>query len=438
VTLLRQTYSLLLNTVGYGTLPFLRSKAKGDPVFRNGRLGRFEVQSPESGSPRIWFHAVSVGEVTGAIPTLNALTNELPNSRVFLTAATQQGFRFACAQTSDRAVVLPFPMEFEPALQRAFQFIRPDLYVAFESEFWPNLFRVLERNRVPAILLNGRLSDRSANWYGRFGPLFRPIFEQFSWLAMLDRPDVENALKLGARPDRTMALGSSKYDWLTTRVQPHKILSWRKILDIPSEVPVVVGGSLRRSECTELPGIFRALNEIRPDCIGIFAPRHIDQVPNMAQYLNNNNIPFHLLTHLEQSMEPRRHSVVIVDRMGALFDLYGLGDLVFCGGTLEPVGGHNILEPAAWSKPVFYGPHIEKVYNEHSTLQATQGSFQVRDADELLRRWCYWISRPQELKPYGENAKLALGRFQGVSERQVELIMRTLAENSVDNPAVHK
>jgi 3-deoxy-D-manno-octulosonic-acid transferase len=258
-------------------------------------------------------------------------------------------------------------------------------------------------------------------------PLFRPIFEQFDWLAMHSEADRRNVLKLGARPDRTLVLGSSKYDGLSSRADPSRVAHWRHVLQLPQDAVVVIGGSLRRSECTELLDIFQELGKSEERLVGLFVPRHLEQIPNMVQWLVNRGVPFQLLSSIEARGEARRDAVVLVDRIGILFDLYGLGDLIFCGGTLEPVGGHNILEPAAWEKPVFYGPNVQKVRHEHLTLQAFGGSFEVRDADELLEVWNTWIGRLDILRRHGERAGQALQALGGVVVRQVQLIQSVLA-----------
>jgi 3-deoxy-D-manno-octulosonic-acid transferase len=151
------------------------------------------------------------------------------------------------------------------------------------------------------------------------------------------------------------------------------------------------------------------------------------QVPNMTRWLDDQKIPFQLLSQIETGVERRSSSVILVDRIGILFDLYALGDLIFCGGTLEPFGGHNIVEPAAWGKPVFYGPHLQKVSDEHNILQSSKGGFLVQDSRDLLQQWSYWIRHLSELRQHGENAKEALLKVGGVSASQVELIMSALA-----------
>lgn len=421
---------MFLYTAGWGLLPLMMSKAKDDVLFSKGRFGDYNEEISQHGRPRVWFHAASVGEVGGAIPIMHNLHNRLQHATIFLTVSTPQGFHFARTQLPDWARVLAFPLDFTQTLKRAFDQLRPDIYVALESEFWPNLYHFLERHRVPAVLLNGRLSKQSAKIYGLLRPLFQPIFGQFQWLAMHSEEDLRNVLSLGAKPERTMVLGSSKYEGLLTRTQPEKPEKWRKTLQLPAGTPVIVGGSLRRSECIELLEVYRRLKEIEPQLAAIFAPRHMEQLPNMTHWLESRGIPFQFLSRLENSLEKRYAPIVLVDRIGVLFELYALGDLIFCGGTLAPIGGHNILEPAAWKKPVFYGPYLQKVDYEHRILLGFEGSFVVQNSDDLFRTWSYWIKNLPELQEHGTNAMLALEKLGGVTAKQVELIVSTLLEKT--------
>lgn len=427
-------YNLILNTLGLGALPYVWSKTRNDPVFFKGRLGLYEEECAQTKSmeglrPRIWFHAASVGEVNGAIPTLLVLLDRLPGAAVSLSVATPQGFRFARAELPGGVRVLPFPLDYPWVLKRAFRALRPDLYVALEGEFWPNLYGLLAHDHVPCILLNGRLSHRSAERYGLLKPVFRPLFDQFRWLAMLSQEDRNHVLSLGVQEERTLVLGSSKYDGLLLRSSPQRASAYGRFLDLSPRVPVVIGGSLRRSECVQVLEVFQRLREIRPDAVGLFAPRHLERLPSMVEWLERRSIPFQLLTHLEQGKEKRYSSVILVDRMGILFDLYALGDLIFCGGTLEPIGGHNIVEPAAWEKPVFYGPHLQKVSSEHTILQFFGGSFLVSDSQDLFRQWSHWIQNISGLMDHGKGAREALGKLGGVAEKQVDLILKVLSES---------
>jgi 3-deoxy-D-manno-octulosonic-acid transferase len=419
-------YNLLLNTAGYAAVKTMISRSPEEQEFWKGRMGDYGAAAVPAGSPRIWCHAASVGEVSGALPTLTGLLSAWPGAVMVLTVGTWQGYRAARTRAPESVAVLPFPLDFRRVLEKAFLTIRPDLYIAFESEFWPNLAAFLRKGGVPPVLLNGRVTRRSLERYRLMKPLFRPIFSQFEWLAMHSEEDRRHVLKLGSRPERTLVLGSSKYEGLSARVDPAGPARWREVLQLPEDVVTVIGGSLRRSECTAVLDVFLQLARTEPRLAGLFVPRHLEQIPNMVRWLEGRNVPFQLFSRIEAREEPRRESVVLVDRIGILFELYGMGDLIFCGGTLEPIGGHNILEPSAWRKPVFYGPHVEKVRHEHLTLQSFGGSFEVRDAGELLQTWSNWLGRLDVLRRHGERAGDALRSLGGVVERQVGLVRSVL------------
>jgi len=393
-----------------------------DSEFRRGRLGFYEGLKIPGGRPRIWCHAASVGEATGAIPTLTALKKSLPNAVVFLSSGTPQGLKFARVQLPADVAVFPFPLDFSSSVSRAISSLQPDLFVNFETEFWPNFFQELNTRGIPALLLNGRISSSSERFYRLFSPLFRPVFEQFTYMAMDSNEDMERAVRIGAPPSKIAVLGSSKYDGLAERASRQKADFWKELLDIRN-VPVLIEGSLRGSESIELMRVYQQLRCHSAGLLGIFAPRHMENIPRMIEWLSKENIAYDLLSRIEDGSRRRTASVVLVDRIGVLFEIYSVGDLIFCGGTFEPVGGHNILEPAAWSKAVFYGPHLKKVLHEHRILRDFGGSFLAAGPDDLLFQWKKWLGDLGGLRRNGEAANRALHSLKGVVDRQVELIL---------------
>lgn len=429
-TLLEQTVSWCLNAGSRLLLPPLCRRLRNHPEFLQGRLGNFSLPPTDGQEPRIWFHAASVGEVNGAIPVLHLTRKHLPQAFICLSVGTPQGYEFAGSQLPHWARVIPFPVDVPWIVEKSLREIRPNLYVGFESEFWPVLLGHLRQAGVPALLLNGRLSRRSAQRYGFLRPLFQPLFQHFRWMAMHSEEDRQNLLTMGVSPERTLVVGSSKYDGLRLRVRPEAAARWREIMRFPENMPVVLGGSLRRSECTGLLEVFYRIQKDKGSCLGIFAPRHLHHIPAMAEWLDGHGVPFQMLSDIERERRTRNAPVVLVDRIGILFELYAVGDLIFCGGTLEPIGGHNILEPAAWSKPAFYGPHVEKVAEEHKVLTERQGSFPVRDFDDLFQQWAHWLQHLPELKTFGENAGEALNFLCGAAEKQLNLLLLTLSESS--------
>jgi 3-deoxy-D-manno-octulosonic-acid transferase len=430
LTLTLYGYNLMLSTLGLGlaSLHHHGKRARSEACFWEGRFAHYQPVSPRvvQGRPRIWLHAASVGEVTGAMATVHTLRRRYPRAALRLTTGTPTGFAFARQHLGDVAEILPFPLDFPWVLHRALQHLQPDLYVALESEFWPNLFWFLRRNKTPALLLNGRLSERSARNYALLRPLYEPVLRQFHWLAMHSAADRNRAIALGAVPERTLVLGSAKYDCLLARASAKPTARWRELLRLDKATAVLIGGSLRGAECTTLLQVFASLHQDHPQLLGIFVPRHLEQLPTMQKWLQARQIPFQLLSNLVDQQELRFAPVVLVDRMGVLFELYALGHLIFCGGTLEPIGGHNILEPAAWGKPVFYGPPIDKVAQEHHCLSAVGAGFMVADAQSLAEPWKRWIQEPPQLMVHGAAAPQAIQRLGGVAEQQVELIASVL------------
>lgn len=417
-----------MKVFGYEILAFLSRKSLKDPEFRKGRLGFIRGITGLGKTPRIWFHAVSVGEVTGAVPTLLALMKKLPEAAFFLSVGTPQGLRFAREQVPEEVAVFPFPLDFPKCVARAVAVVRPNLFVAFETEFWPNFYRRLALSGVPALLLNGRVSESSERFYTFFSSLLSPVFERFDRMAMRSGEDADRVVRIGAPRGKVLVLGSSKYEGLAQKALKERAEFWRKLLRIGEGGPVLVGGSLRGSECFAVPRIFQKLRELSPGLIGIFAPRHLHNIPKMVRLLCDMKIAYDLLSDIESGNRQRTAPVILVDRIGVLFEIYSLGDLIFCGGTLEPVGGHNILEPSAWGKAVFYGPHLKKVSHEHRILHSFGGSFLVADEEDLLAQWKRWVVRLDALDEHGLRAAEALGTFSGVVDRQVELILETLSK----------
>lgn len=418
-------YNLFLDSIESGIIAYLSRKPLKDPEFRTGRLGFYDDRIIPAGSPRIWCHAVSVGEVTGAIPTLAELKRRMPGAVVCMSGGTPQGLKFARRQLGIDIPVFPFPLDFSKCVSRAISAVDPDLFVGFESEFWPNFFRELESRNIPALLLNGRISGSSEKFYRLCSPLLKPVFDRFRYMAMHSGEDRERAVRLGVTPEKVLALGSSKYEGLIRKASRERAVYWKKLLNTGS-VPVLIGGSLRGTEAIDLLRVFQRLRRFSTELVGIFAPRHMENIPKMRDWLKEQNIPHELLTWIERDDRGRTAPVVLVDRMGALFDIYSTGALIFCGGTLEPIGGHNILEPAAWSKAVFYGPHLQKVLHEHRILNNFGGSFQVADPEDLFCRWKIWVDNTGGLQKHGEAAHRALSSFNGVVGRQVELILECL------------
>ncbi|WP_448384283.1 3-deoxy-D-manno-octulosonic acid transferase [Desulfosoma sp.] len=401
--------------------------AQGERNFWRSRLFVDKAPKPVPAGPRIWFHAASVGEVNGSLGIFKRLGAACPRAALFLSVGTPQGYRFARSHVPDGVQVFPAPVDVPWAVCRTVSRLRPDLFVALESEFWPVLHWCLRKHRIPVVLLNGRVSKRSVGRYRRLSFVFGRVFRAIRWASVKTVEDARRLASLGVPAHRIAVMGSAKYDSLADRADTSVIDAWRRRLEIPDGTPVVVGGSLRGAECRILLEIFKDLKDDHPDLVGLFAPRHLDRVPQMIQWLERHHLPYELLSSfLSQTPKGRGSDWVVVDCIGHLFELYGLGDLIFCGGTLVPVGGHNIVEPVAWGKRVYYGPYTDKVFEEHRVLSRYGVGVMVPDAETLSHRWRDALAAGPLSESAKGAARQALDELTGAADRQVAGLRRFL------------
>jgi 3-deoxy-D-manno-octulosonic-acid transferase len=393
------------------------------------RLGRYGSEAPWPQQPRplLWLHAVSVGEVGVAAALIEALDRVRPGLGVMVSSTTHRGQEVARRRLAGRAHCIAFPLDVIVSVHWALRHFRPDLLVCLESELWPNLLAESQRLHIPTLLLNGRISQRSLRRYRKVRCLFGPILRNFAALAMISAPDAERIIELGAPAARVVVTGNLKGAGLTARVDWGRARRLRHMLWLDSDQPVLVAGSIRDRELSWLPDIFGRLADERADLVGIFAPRHLNRLGRLQEQFLRRGLAVQRLSRLEAGgAEARRCQVVLVDRMGVLFDLYGLADLVFCGGSLVPLGGQNILEPAAWGKAVFYGPHMDNFLEARELLEHVGCGITVQDPGELLEQLRYYLSRPQELEAMGKRAQAALENRHLVARTQAELIRDAL------------
>ena len=392
---------------------------------------RFGCYTPELGQrqalgPRLWIHAVSVGEVGVAGALVTALDRIRPDIDIVLSTMTPQGQELARGRLATRAHPIYFPLDFLGPVRRALRHLRPDLVVCLETELWPNFLGEAQRLGIPTVLLNGRISARSFPRYRRLRWLLAPLLGGFAGLAMISAADAERIIAMGAPAERVAVTGNMKGAGLLERAELNRAETLRRRLHIASDQPVVVAGSIRDRELAWLPEVFVELAKGRPDLVGIFAPRHLNRLGRLEEWFRRHSLPFQRYSCLADGREVRRAPVILVDGVGDLFDLYGVGDLAFCGGSLVPLGGQNILEPAAWGKAVFYGPHMENFLEERRLLEEGDCGISVRSRDELLERMAHHLSHLEELRVTGSKARAALEGRDRIALRQAELVRDVL------------
>ncbi len=390
------------------------------------RLGIKLPPPPPAGSPRIWLHGVSVGEILAAVPLVQELRRFLPRAAIMVTTGTETG------QAVARKNFIPlgaqvgyFPLDIPWAVSRYLEHLRPDIFVALESEIWPNFLTRARDRGVRLALVNARLSDKTFRRYLKYKRYVIDILDNIELIAAGSPQDFERWRSLGLSPGKVRLTGNLKIDRLLQTREPEKVEEFRQVIhgDAGAEPPAVfLAASTHPGEEDVVLEAYQALRDPYPALLLLLAPRHPERTPELGRVLKSFRLPFHLWSRLKSGRETRRHAVVIIDTIGDLFSFYGLADAAFVGGSLVPHGGQNILEPAAWSLAPIYGPHLHNFLWAKSILENAQAGTMIRDVPSLIAALRHLLDHPEERRRQGQRAQEALTPHQGAARRQAELV----------------
>jgi 3-deoxy-D-manno-octulosonic-acid transferase len=373
-------YSLVLAGLALAYLPvFLVRKVwgAGYPLALRERLGFVRVPPRAPDRPRFWVHAVSVGEVMAAVPLVEALRGRWPEADVILSTVTATGDRVARTRLGEAVTAITFPLDFPGATRRAVRRVAPTCFVGLETELWPNFLRALHRAGIPAVLANGRISDRSYRRYRRVRPLFRRVLDDVRLFCMQSEEDARRVIRLGAGPERVVVTGNLKMELPAGESGTEQL--WRRLLHLGA-APVLVAGSTHRGEESAVLEAFRAARPAAEGLRLVLAPRHPERVEEVESLVSAQGLRVVRRSRVGASDGAE---VILLDSVGELAGLYAVADVIFVGGSLVPVGGHNVIEPARHAKPIVFGPHMTNFREAAALLLAAGGGVQVRDAAEL-------------------------------------------------------
>jgi 3-deoxy-D-manno-octulosonic-acid transferase len=301
----------------------------------------------------IWIHAVSVGEVIAALPLIRALLDDYPDRQVLVTTVTPTGAARVTASLGDRVDHSYIPFETPDAVNRFFRAKRPAIAMIMETEIWPNLYHGCGVRGIPLVLISARISPKSVTSYRKLLPLFRETLSHGIIIAAQTRADANRFLSLGAAPERTEVTGNIKFD-----------------IDLPADInangdalraslfpgrPVWIAASTHEGEEEQVLDAHAAILERRPDTLLILVPRHPQRFRSVAELVQKRG--FHHVLRTEGQAVPAEASVFLGDTMGEVPLFYAASDVAFVGGSLVPIGGHNLLEPAAVGVAMLAGPH---------------------------------------------------------------------------------
>ena len=388
------------------------------------RLGLLPITFNVDGEESIWIHAVSVGEVL----TTRALAAELkalfPHLRLFLSTTTVAGQQVARRDLQQCDGVFYFPFDWTFIVRRTLKLVKPRVFIMMETEIWPNLLRMCRKQDVRTVVINGRMSPRSHSRYRLVRPLFRRVLAHVDRFCMQSEESARRLIDLGADPSRVSVTGSLKFDSLEVpAVTPHgkpreRVLRFFRIS--PNRHVFVAGSTVRGEEGAVLRA-FARIKAASPASLAIVAPRHPERFGEVESLARDAGFVTTRRSQLPIDAEPRA-DVVVVDSIGELARLYRLATVVFVGGSLVDHGGHNILEPAIFGKPIVFGPYMRNFKEIAETFLLNDAALQVHSDRELEETLLALLTDPVRRARLGAAARALVEANRGAKEKTLAVI----------------
>ena len=380
------------------------------------------VTERAAGVPRVWIHAVSVGEAAAAETLVKVLRQSRPGLEVVVSTTTTTGQEVALKRYG-QDLVFYYPLDLSWAVRRALERVKPALLVLMESEVWPNMSAEAARRGIPVVVVNGRVTERAARRYKRFWFLVGPSFRRVQRWLVQSEEYAARLRGLGVDAQRIEVAGNLKYDAIDTTLDPDARADLRAKLGIAPDALVLVGGSTHPSEETELLSAYKQLREGPcPALRLILVPRHPERTPAVEAEVIAAGFPCQRLSALGTS-GTQSASVLLVDTVGELKGMYQAADVAFVGGSLIPHGGQNVMEPCGLGVPVVHGPHMHNFNEAMEVLRSCNGSVEVARGGlaAALERLCRDQAGAQAMAGRAREAFLSR---QGAARRAVEYLLR--------------
>ena len=429
-------YNVLQLTFIFIFLPFILLKIAFTPKYRQRILNRLGLHLPsmdavDDSGPRIWIHALSVGEVMSSIALAREMRRRFPDWVIIYSTSTATGAGIARQKLGDTVDhLITYPLDLFWSVRQVVKSVRPDLFVLIETDLWPNMLGALSRRGTPIILLNGRISDASFNNYKRFSLFFCPIFSLIDKFAMQSRADEERMLELGIIPQRIHSIGNLKFDQEGVQIGEKEIKDLRRTLHIPPESKIFIAGSTHAGEEEIILSAYGNLIFTYPDLFLLLAPRNPGRADEVKRLVQSAGFDTYKRTELPALPESNKVQVVVLDTLGELSKLYALATVAFVGGSLAPERGHNVLEVAAHAKPVIFGPHTEDFKEAATALIRKGGGYMVSNENELVNILELILSNDVLAQKAGERAFQVIEENRGAVEKAVDLVSETFLRKS--------
>ncbi|WP_426817270.1 lipid IV(A) 3-deoxy-D-manno-octulosonic acid transferase [Winslowiella sp. 2C04] len=388
------------------------------PAYRKRWAERYGFCAGKVKPDGILLHSVSVGETLAAVPLVRALRHRYPTLPITVTTMTPTGSERAQSAFGKDVHHVYLPYDLPGAINRFLDTTRPKLVIIMETELWPNIIKALHDRKIPLVIANARLSERSAAGYKKLGKFMRQLLQRITLIAAQNQEDGERFVSLGLKRSHLTVTGSLKFDISVTPELAARAVTLRR--QWAPRRPVWIATSTHEGEESIILDAHRKLLARFPDLLLILVPRHPERFTVARDMTQKAGLSYIMRSSGE--IPSGSTQVVIGDTMGELMLLYGIADLAFVGGSLVERGGHNPLEPAAHALPVLMGPHIFNFKDICSKLQQADGLITVTDADSLDKEIGTLLTDDDYRRYYGRHAVEVLHQNQGALQRLLQLL----------------
>src|SRR3972149_9477167 len=400
-------YSFLTYLFFLISSPYFIYKLLTTKKYRTGikeRLGFLDksLKNIKPGKRRIWIHAVSVGEVIAASLLIKRIRELWPDETLILTTVTETGNNTARKRIKEADIITFFPLDIGWSVRRFKGFLNPDICIIMETELWPNFLKIISENKTPVLIVNGRLSEKSYRGYRIGKTFFKKALKNISFFSMQTDSDAERIILLGAEKEKVFVTGNLKFDQVfKAGSQMNQDIAGELML--PTGCKILVLGSTHSGEEDILISTFKKLKRKFHDLFLIVAPRHPERFREVEDLLIKNSIKFCRRTKIKEEPFSKKEAILL-DTIGELSKIYSIATIVFMGGSLVPIRGHNILEPAVFKKPVLFGKYMHNFRDIAELFVKSGGGIQVFEPSEIEKEISNLLSNPKRQEEIGKKA----------------------------------
>jgi 3-deoxy-D-manno-octulosonic-acid transferase len=375
----------------------------------------------------IWIHAVSVGEVIASIPIIKKIKEVYPQKKIVLSTITSTGHDTARQKIPEIDFLIYFPYDFFFIVKKVLKIINPCIFIHTETEIWPNFLFFLHQREIPSVIVNGRISSKSCRHYKLFGWFFKKVFNKVSAFGMQSLGDYQRVIDIGAAPQKVLITGNMKFDQKTPDVNDRQKEELLNELNLGLEDKIFIAGSTHSAEEDIILEVFQQLIKEYSNLVLILAPRHPERFSEVEKLAKKRGFVVYRKSQIKKYQHLLSPQVILMDTIGELAQFYSVGEIIFVGGSLVNIGGHNLLEPLVYKKPVLFGPYIQNVSEFVNVLIESGAGILVPTKDDLLFQAQRLLSNKEEAQLRGARGFQVIKVNQGATEKNFEIIKRFIS-----------